>query len=139
MNYTLKPRDPANAPRSYILSVITSLDEHNASEVVKDTEQSRELIKKLVWKLQPPELRQRMVDAMEMWNKEDKSSLKSFQIRLARLRRMFTPERWPAKSLVLKRRKYFSIKLPTARGKISDKLKTDLVQKNVKGTKNLTF
>ena len=38
VKYTLKPKDPAGTPMSYILDVITSLDEHNASEVTKEPE-----------------------------------------------------------------------------------------------------
>lgn len=78
VTYEFKPRDPAAAPRSFVLNVITALDKHSASEVVKYSEQSQELIKKLIQKLQPPELRQRMLHKMEMWRKTDNSSLKIF-------------------------------------------------------------
>lgn len=49
VQYSLQSRDPASAPRVYVLNIITALDEHNASEVVRDTEQSRDLIKKTCW------------------------------------------------------------------------------------------
>lgn len=78
ITYSENPKDPAGAPESYILQIVGALDEWNAFEVVRDSEQAKELIKKIVNNPKPPELKQRILDSMPMWSAGQKCDLKFF-------------------------------------------------------------
>lgn len=75
VQYKLDNEEPENTSEPYVLNVITALDERNASEVISDSDQCKEFTKKLIFKLQPPELHQRMLDSIQMWTSSQKSDL----------------------------------------------------------------
>eukprot|EP00171_Calliarthron_tuberculosum_P002633 IDg2633t1 len=59
--------DPAGAALSFVLDAVKALDRNNASEVVTDKERCKSLIVKLMNKLEPPELKERIKDARDCW------------------------------------------------------------------------
>lgn len=83
IKYEQCKEDPSGAALSFVLDVVKALDRNNASEVITDKERCKSLVQKLVNKLEPPELRERIKDARECWTNEEKSSLSFFQERVA--------------------------------------------------------
>ena len=65
VTYKICRADPEGAALTFVLDVISALDRHNAAEVVKNGEICKNLIERLVKKLEPPELRERVKDAHE--------------------------------------------------------------------------
>lgn len=81
VQYCQCKEDPAGACLKFVLDVVAALDRNNASEVIKDKEMCKSLISKLIEKLEPPELRERIRDARECWTSDQKSDLGVFQSR----------------------------------------------------------
>lgn len=75
-------KDPYGAGLRYVLNVVGALDKNNASEVVNDKEMCKSLNNKLIVKLEPPELRERIRDNKECWTSEQKADLSFFQTRV---------------------------------------------------------
>lgn len=85
VKYTLLPRDPAGTTDQFVLDVITALDEHNASELIIETYRCKQLLMKLVNKVEPPELMQLLKDQMGMWTAGQKGNLTFFANTLSKL------------------------------------------------------
>lgn len=83
VTYTQCKEDPAGAALTFVLDIVKSLEVNNASEVIQDKDRTKGLIVKLVNKLEPPELKERIKDALECWSNEEKASLSFFQERIA--------------------------------------------------------
>eukprot|EP00171_Calliarthron_tuberculosum_P004521 IDg4521t1 len=75
--------DPAGAALTFIINTVKALKRNNASDVIKEPEKCKSLIGKLIHKLDPPELKERIKCAYECWSKEEKSSLTFFQERIS--------------------------------------------------------
>lgn len=82
VKFECNKRDPSDEALSFIVKVVSALDESNASEVIQDKETCTFLIWKLISKLERPELRERIRDARDCWTSEEKSSLSFFQSRV---------------------------------------------------------
>ena len=67
--------DPAGAVKSFVIGTIQALDENNASDVVQDPEKCKNLIAKLILKLEPEELRLRLQGKRHYWSSNDKGNL----------------------------------------------------------------
>jgi len=83
VQYSVDRKDPSGAALAFVVNVVTALDKNNASEVVKDTDTCKSLIAKMIEKLEPPELRQRIVQSRDYWNSEQRASLQYFQSRVS--------------------------------------------------------
>lgn len=83
VEYEQCKKDPAGAGLRFILTVVGALDKNNASEVVNDKEMRKSLITRLIPKLEPPELRERIRDNKECWTSEQKADLSYFQTRVS--------------------------------------------------------
>lgn len=77
--------DPGGAVMEYVVNVITALDKANASDAVSDGEKTKNIIHKMIAKLQPPELRVRMSDEKAYWSSAEKSSVQHFMQRASTL------------------------------------------------------
>lgn len=76
VKYKHMQRDPSRAGKNLILETIPALYDYNASSIIADVVQCRELIANLVRKLEPAEPRQIVTDEMCLWEKEQKEDLK---------------------------------------------------------------
>ena len=83
--YKTDRKDPAGGVLSFIINVVSALDKNNASEIIQDKETCKSLIQKLVTKLEPAELRERVKDAKDCWTVEQKSNLNFFKERVSSL------------------------------------------------------
>ena len=75
VKYQVNKQDPSGAALRFIVKIVTALDRNNASEVIDDMVTAKSLNWKLVQKLEPPELRERIRAASDCWTGEQKSSL----------------------------------------------------------------
>lgn len=80
VNYEINKQDPGGAVLSFIGKVVSALDKNNASEVIQDKDTCKSLIWKLMNKLEPPELKERIRDARDCWTGDQKSSLSFFSL-----------------------------------------------------------
>ena len=71
--------DPSGAALSFTVNVVAPLDRYNASEVVRDKEASKGLVTKMIQKLEPLELRERIRESRECWSAERKADISFFQ------------------------------------------------------------
>lgn len=83
VKYKVDNTDPSGAALTFIIDVVTALDKNNASEVIKDKDPCKSLISKLVSKLEPAELRERIWDARGCWTGVQRSDLSLFQSRVS--------------------------------------------------------
>ena len=75
--------DPKGSAQFFIISIVAQLDKMNASSVVKEPEQCKELILKLMKKVNPPAVRQLLFKAKTLWIKTERSDLKFFADQLS--------------------------------------------------------
>lgn len=61
------------------MNIMSASDDNNASEIVNDTEIGKLLINKLISKIQPAELQERVRILAECWIAEEKSSISYFR------------------------------------------------------------
>ncbi|KAI0565234.1 hypothetical protein FGB62_20g20 [Gracilaria domingensis] len=78
VKFKSSPRHPSGATENLVFDTIAALDEYNASSIINDGDQCKELIVKLARKLEPPELKQIVMDQIRLWKKEQKGDLKFF-------------------------------------------------------------
>eukprot|EP00171_Calliarthron_tuberculosum_P023074 IDg23074t1 len=83
--YKVSKEDPQGAALTFVLDVVKALERNNASDVFKDKERCKGLINKLVFKLEPAELKESIKDARECWSSDEKSSISFFQERVSAL------------------------------------------------------
>jgi len=91
-------KDPSGTTLAFVVNVVTALDKNNASEVIKNKDTCKSLIAKMIESLnrqssangsyspgtlEPPELRQRIVQSRDYWNSEQRASLQYFQSRVS--------------------------------------------------------
>lgn len=72
VQYKQERRDPSGAALRFVVDVVSALDQNNASEVLDDKDVCKSLIGKLVNKLEPPELRERIRAARECWTADQR-------------------------------------------------------------------
>lgn len=75
--------DPGGSATHFIIEVVAALGEQNASSIVTESEQCKQLIAKLMKKVEPPALRQLLFESKGMWTKDECSNLKIFSGKLA--------------------------------------------------------
>ena len=80
IKYTVDNKDPSGAALTFIVEVVKSLDKNNASEVLKDKETCKSLINKLVRKLEPAELRERIFGARDCGTSTQRSNISFFRL-----------------------------------------------------------
>lgn len=68
VTYKQCTEDPLGDPLEFLINVITSLDKNNASEIVQDSEKFKCLIRRLIAKLEPAELKVRVSDERAYWS-----------------------------------------------------------------------
>lgn len=85
VTYTLFPWEFAGTSEQFLFDVITALDEHNAFEVIKEINSCKQMVKKLVSKVEPPELKQLVREHMCMLTAEQKRNLTFFANALSTL------------------------------------------------------
>lgn len=78
-------KGPAAAAEMFVLDIVDALDLNNASQIIKDREPCKHLITRLVDKLGPQELRDRIRDARELWTVEQNGNLSFFQTETSKL------------------------------------------------------
>lgn len=69
-------RERPGAAENLVFETIAALDERSASSIVTDDDQCKELIEKLLRKLEPAELWKIASDHMRLWKKEQKEDLR---------------------------------------------------------------
>lgn len=79
VHYRTDKNDPSGAALAFIVNVVSALDRYNASEIVGDREACKGLIQKMIEKLEPVELRERIRESRECWSAENKSNIAYFQ------------------------------------------------------------
>lgn len=75
---TVCDTDPAGAALMFCADFVISLDKHNASDIVKDTDNSKVIIGTLEYKIEPALLWRRITDKRASWSKEEKCSIFAF-------------------------------------------------------------
>ena len=77
--YEVNKKDPSGAALDFVVNIVSALDRNNASEIVKDKESCKGLITRIINKIEPPELKERMKEAKEYRTSEEKSDISYFQ------------------------------------------------------------
>ena len=79
VQYFANPQDPGGSATDFIVDIVSALDRNNASEIVKDKESCKGLISRMINKLEPAELKERMREAKEIWSSAQKSDINFFE------------------------------------------------------------
>ena len=77
--------DPSGAIISYEIGIVRARDENNASDTVHDSEKCKSLLKKLIQRLEPEELRVRVSDQRTYWSGSEKCDLQFIMKRVCAL------------------------------------------------------
>lgn len=85
ITYKINPKDHTVPPQSLMLQMINALVKCNGSAVVKDKDQSKELIKEMARKLEPLELSQRAQDVMLLRTANKTSDIKVFATKVSQI------------------------------------------------------
>lgn len=67
VKYTEMPRELAEAAANLVLETIAALDEDNDSSNITESKQCKEIIMKLVIKIEAPEMKQILTNQMRLW------------------------------------------------------------------------
>ena len=78
-------KDPQGNVTDFVLNIIAALDRNNASEVIQECKACENLIKDIIAKLQPPELRMRLLNEQLYWPSEQRGSISYFEERAGTL------------------------------------------------------
>ena len=70
---------PSGSALYFVVNIVSALDRNNASEIIKDKEACKGLIVRMINKLKPPELRERMKKAREYWKSDNKADISYFE------------------------------------------------------------
>lgn len=70
VEYCADKSDPEGAALHFTVKVVAALDRNNASEIVRDPVVCKGLILKMIEKLHPPELKERLREAQQCWTAE---------------------------------------------------------------------
>ena len=79
VSYIANPEDPAGGISNFVISVITALDQNNASEVFNDQDLARHFIDRMVKKMKDPLLQERIKMRRRGWSKTQLSNIKFFK------------------------------------------------------------
>lgn len=85
ITFTPDKNDASGAVRCFVIDVVSELDKNNVSEIVQDKETCKFLISKVIAKLEPIELLERIKDARNLWTAEQKSNISFFRTKACAL------------------------------------------------------
>lgn len=83
MKYEIDTLDPGGCALNFFVQVVTSLDRNNVSNITQDKEACKSLIVKLINKLEPEELLERIREARDCSSSDQRPDISYFQERLS--------------------------------------------------------